>query len=333
MSLELISLRCASCGSPLEEFQGKDEKKCNACGNVTMIIRPPQVVVSPTLTVEADKSRMSNLIGIMTKSMLADNYKEAYEYANKALEIDSNSADLWLAKAVSSFWIRSDQSIIDSGAKEIITYLNSAKACNVDKPTYDTYAKGIAWNLFYATYYRYLRTHADIINKDNSRSFSAGQTKAVFDYVSLMETAFTINPNRLFLEIAIKELSGHEKIRWLGKDGSNIVLNYDAKGMRDRLINKLKSVDPSYVAPEIQVPKACFIATAAMGDYDHPVVMDLRLFRDNWLLKRNWGVRFTKWYYTHGPKAAAVIEKSFLLRKITFLLLIKPLQILTKRLR
>ncbi|HAQ71564.1 MAG TPA: hypothetical protein DCR48_11375 [Flavobacteriales bacterium] len=75
----------------------------------------------------------------------------------------------------------------------------------------------------------------------------------------------------------------------------------------------------------------CFIATAAMGDYNHPVVMDLRLFRDNWLLKRDWGVKFTNWYYTHGPKAANIIEKSTLLRKLTFFAIVKPLQILTKR--
>jgi hypothetical protein len=77
----------------------------------------------------------------------------------------------------------------------------------------------------------------------------------------------------------------------------------------------------------------CFIATAAMGDYNHPVVMDLRLFRDNWLLQRNWGAKFTSWYYTHGPKAASIIEKSLFLRKITFYLIVKPLQYVTKKLR
>jgi hypothetical protein len=78
---------------------------------------------------------------------------------------------------------------------------------------------------------------------------------------------------------------------------------------------------------------ACFIATAAMGDYDHPVVVDLRMFRDNWLLKRNWGVQFTNWYYTHGPKAARIIEKTIILRKFCYFVLIKPLHILTKRLK
>jgi hypothetical protein len=74
----------------------------------------------------------------------------------------------------------------------------------------------------------------------------------------------------------------------------------------------------------------CFIATAAMGNYDHPVVMDLRFFRDNWLLKRNWGRKFTKWYYKHGPKAATLIEKSVILKKLTFIFVVKPLQLITK---
>lgn len=87
----------------------------------------------------------------------------------------------------------------------------------------------------------------------------------------------------------------------------------------------------SIIPPGSEKKGGCFIATAAMGDYNHPVVMDLRLFRDNWLLKRHWGVKFTNWYYTHGPKAANIIEKSTLLRKVTFFTIVKPLQILTKR--
>ena len=77
----------------------------------------------------------------------------------------------------------------------------------------------------------------------------------------------------------------------------------------------------------------CFIATAAMGDYDHPVVVDLRMFRDNWLLKSEWGVNFINWYYTHGPKAARLIEKSLVLKKLTFIFIVKPLQLVTKKLR
>lgn len=94
-----------------------------------------------------------------------------------------------------------------------------------------------------------------------------------------------------------------------------------------------KYVDSLRVQAKKSSGSGCFIATAAMGSYEHPVVMDLRHFRDQWLLKREWGQNFTNWYYTHGPKAARVIEKSTLLKKITYVAIVKPLQILTKRLR
>jgi hypothetical protein len=69
-----------------------------------------------------------------------------------------------------------------------------------------------------------------------------------------------------------------------------------------------------------------------MGDYNHPIVVDLRNFRDEWLLKRSWGVSFTIWYYEHGLKAANFIKKSTILKKLTFFAIIKPLQIITKNL-
>jgi hypothetical protein len=78
---------------------------------------------------------------------------------------------------------------------------------------------------------------------------------------------------------------------------------------------------------------SCFIATAAMGNYNHPVVVDLRSFRDNWLLKKKWGANFTIWYYQNGPKAARVIEQSTILRLLTFILIVKPLHIITKNLK
>ena len=38
----------------------------------------------------------------------------------------------------------------------------------------------------------------------------------------------------------------------------------------------------------------CYIATMVYGDYDHPQVMVLRDFRDNYLDKRSWGKQFIK---------------------------------------
>ncbi len=71
--------------------------------------------------------------------------------------------------------------------------------------------------------------------------------------------------------------------------------------------------------------KGCFIATATMGDYNHPSVIILRDFRDNFLMKKAWGVTFVNWYYIKGPFYAKIIEKSMLLKKLSYWLIVKPL--------
>ncbi len=54
--------------------------------------------------------------------------------------------------------------------------------------------------------------------------------------------------------------------------------------------------------PKSSSGRSCFIVTATMGNYNHPVVIDLRQFRNDWLLKRNLGKTFVNWYYIHGEK-------------------------------
>ena len=74
----------------------------------------------------------------------------------------------------------------------------------------------------------------------------------------------------------------------------------------------------------------CFIATAALGSYDHSQVIELRHFRDQWILTKNWGAGFVKWYYHYGAIAAKFIEKSFTLKKLSYLFIVKPLVILSR---
>jgi len=45
----------------------------------------------------------------------------------------------------------------------------------------------------------------------------------------------------------------------------------------------------------------CYIATMAYGDYDHPQVMELRKFRDEFLNKSVLGRSFIRFYYKHSP--------------------------------
>lgn len=45
----------------------------------------------------------------------------------------------------------------------------------------------------------------------------------------------------------------------------------------------------------------CYIATMAYGNYDHPQVLELRTFRDEFLSKSYWGRNFIKLYYKYSP--------------------------------
>tara|TARA_B110000467_G_scaffold67058_1_gene61111 strand:- start:3870 stop:5840 length:1971 start_codon:yes stop_codon:yes gene_type:complete len=80
-------------------------------------------------------------------------------------------------------------------------------------------------------------------------------------------------------------------------------------------------------------PKSgCFIATATMGDINHPTVLHLREFRDLYLLKKKWGASFVRYYYNYGPYPARIIEKSPILKYASYFIFIKPLTLITKKL-
>tara|TARA_B110000014_G_C20098860_1_gene576410 strand:+ start:137 stop:784 length:648 start_codon:yes stop_codon:yes gene_type:complete len=75
----------------------------------------------------------------------------------------------------------------------------------------------------------------------------------------------------------------------------------------------------------------CFVATATMGDYNHPVVLDLRTFRDETLRSSIPGRMFIYLYYKIGPFFANIIKKSRTLRNLSFKFLIKPLHSLVAK--
>ncbi len=80
----------------------------------------------------------------------------------------------------------------------------------------------------------------------------------------------------------------------------------------------------------IQQKKGCFVATATMGNYNHPIVIELQHFRDHYLVNKSWGVKFIDWYNKNGPVVANHISRSAVLKKISLWFLIKPLTIVTR---
>jgi len=337
-NIELMSLSCASCGAKLDDISGKSEVECDYCENVTRIIRPVAVKQSQSIKKDAVET-FTNLVQIMEQSMVAENYREAYDYCNKALEIDPSCGSIWENKAICSFWLRTDNKIIESQAKEVLTYLNAAKTNDPNSETYKETCDNIAFNLYYAAWYSYSLLQPDTpATKDADNTlYSDNLLKVMVSYFNMMEVAFDLSPTQLYLEQNIKELSNLGQVVWIKIDSKKELTNrvkpadigLNAIKARERFIKKIKNINPNYTAPEIK-KTGCFIATVTMGNYNDPVVYQLRRFRDEWILKKSWGNNFVIWYYKYGKICADYIEDKYLLKKISFLFVVKPLYFISK---
>ena len=74
-----------------------------------------------------------------------------------------------------------------------------------------------------------------------------------------------------------------------------------------------KYVDSLNISVGSSSSGGCFVATATMGSYINPIVLQLRSFRDTYLVKRNWGRNFIHFYYKWGPYPANLIKKNCLI--------------------
>jgi hypothetical protein len=88
-----------------------------------------------------------------------------------------------------------------------------------------------------------------------------------------------------------------------------------------------KSIPPK---PKEEKKEGCFIATACYNDYDHPIVYQLRLFRDEYLQNKKWGLNFIVFYYKYSPKYAKLISEKNYLKFLIKVFLIKPIYFLSK---
>ena len=112
----------------------------------------------------------------------------------------------------------------------------------------------------------------------------------------------------------------------------------DAEGLE--LNNSVMSEYADFIKKETEEIKrknieknksGCFIATATMSDYDNPIVIDLRRFRDEKLQNYYFGRVFIELYYFISPPIANIIARVPMLRKISYFFLIKPLHSLINK--
>jgi len=338
-AIEFIAAKCPNCGGELRLPNNRDNVKCMYCGYDIIIQSKNKIVIE-------HKNNTDNLLTLGMNAEKSKNYQEAYKYYTQILEHNEN-ADAWLGKGRCAGWLSTVQSerITESinGINAGIDIYRRESPKDLPEIIHQSALNLILITLAYtSTVSSYLSQKFTIESKVTGPLAPPGLNgiRAVALENSAKETVsneFWEN-HRQYIEAGV---FGAWNLNNAG-DIANIIARIietiqGTKGIHKQFklsfIDRLNPITQRIIAlyPTWILPKNndnnndCFIATATMGDFDHPYVISLRRFRDLNLLPYPTGIKFVNFYYRFSPYFADIISKSKNLRHISLFLLIKPL--------
>lgn len=283
----------------------------------------------------------------------AENYELAYSYYNRLLEDDLENAENWLKKGYCAAHLSKFDKMLD---KELLMSIKTAKGLTTfDKEKTTKIANEISTILFNKILESVKFIQSEIDREFNAIQILPGTLHAVhnlrkvsiqmkvwgnyseklFQYFKVMDYIVRMNPNAITCEKGYRSVnytntvSGHTGEHFYKLDG-NSPESVLLRELFQFTKSELNRISPNNEVTNPKSSSGCFIATATMGNYNHPVVYELRQFRDNWLLNKTWGQKFTEWYYKNSPKVAEVIKDSPILKTLTFILIVFPLYCISK---
>ncbi|MDE5802320.1 MAG: hypothetical protein K2I22_05310 [Lachnospiraceae bacterium] len=335
----LVAARCTQCGANIEVDDTKEAGICKFCG--TAFITEKAITSYNTYVtnnfaganINVVGGDIKNLLEIATNSLNGGNGKEAFEYANKALEIKADSSEAWIIKMRALEYVGT---IGDPRVGEVVTCGKSAIQYATDEKKEE--AENEVYKYYLSRALSLLVIATEKINdvtqlKQTFQTFAvvsaltAGQRTMQADSgtVNLMEG---LSNNALLLKLAVpkEKISDSEEYQNLVKAVANQYVEY-SKGLTERyaiygtklLDNAVESrrkilgffkdglseenkntVSENEINNEA-TNNGCYIATCVYGSYDCPQVWTLRRFRDYTLDETWYGRLFIKCYYAISP--------------------------------
>lgn len=333
-SSRFVAAKCPSCGGDLQVPDNRDQVKCMYCGGTVITRQAIQL---------ASGVNVSNILELAKAAALANNFKEAYDYYTKTLEQDPKNVTAWLGKAEAAGWmstlanIRIDEMI--SGFNNAISYSPESS-----KPALRIQCAQVI-NKVTTAFYSIAKKHVhEFVGVNQTWNKYLKQCAGL---VSALEVGHAYDPNNKttienIICIYIDNING---IRIpcdvpLSIDqftGVNKQYEAELRAKIDKYTLIIQRLDPGFTKPQTrEIPfysrDVCFVATATFGNVNHPTVMELRHFRDAWLIKRKVGRLFVKYYYKVGPYVARVIRASKFFKRVSYFLVIRPALMVTRTL-
>jgi hypothetical protein len=329
MGLAMAALVCELCGSDSFTKEG-DFFVCDSCRTKYTADHAKTMMIEGT--VKVDRSHETNNFLRMAQTAAENtNWSEAYDYANRALEIDPENFAAWLVKGKAAGWTSTIKNFrVNEMLGAFRSVLNYAPADKQDELKRE--CANVMNNVAVAVQKITLNHAEQFVQVDATWQ---GYITQCANIVAVLQVAYDWNRARLPLDnvitIASTQIKGLTYTNFAGTPSIRFLQPAYEQKMRDlmaRTADEIRSnFDSAYVTPNPERPKlkeGCFIVTATMGDERAFPVVTLRKFRDQLLMRTSVGRGFITWYYRHGPALAARIEGSSVKRALVFAVLVAP---------
>lgn len=293
---------------------------------------------------------------ILAKSAIGSkNYQQAFDYYSKLLEYDATKSQYWVGKGIASGWLSTPESPrFEELVSCIITAGEFKSISNDEKLTISEEVINIAESKIKDTLYhidKEVTKEFDLKPMGTGTLYSVHQTAKLSIQLSIgnkysptlikaidaVQFAYKLESTEKSLNALIKQI---DLIFQHSANNVNYFKTHKEAGnrfeqmqqVRTDAATKLKEINPNAEVPASPSGSnsGCFIATAAAGDINHPSVIQLRYFRDSYLMRYSFGQKFIAKYYKHSPPIANKIRDNGFLKRATYYLLVKPLSHFTR---
>lgn len=332
--LEFKPATCPFCGGTLQVPPDRTSVKCIYCGKDIIVQQAIRAATGPIV---------ENYMTLARNAKNAGNYKEAYDYYNKVLEIDNTNFEAWFGKGESAGWL---STLNDFRLPEMVSGIQNALQFIPEEKKEEIKVAGAnVLNLVSTAFYKLAYEHLlEYTALDDTWNEFLNQCEWI---IKALEIAHSFSPDdKVILDNIIHickvQIEGVKyedpydlDFAGLSKDKIRRVSKSWESTLREKIGNYVdirKKIEPTYKTPKIQKKSACFIVTATMGNNNHKYVILLQEFRDNWLLKRIMGKILIKKYYQYGPYLSDLIRNRRILRWLSYTLIVRPAVLIANKL-
>lgn len=237
---------CPSCGGELQVPDNRDSVKCMYCGT-DIIVREAIQAVSGV--------NIQNFLQLAATATGAKNYKEAYDYYSKVLEVDINNSEAWFGRATAAAW---QATVADPRFSEIQAGFENAilNEAEEDKPMLRRHSAATIGE-FGTAYFNLIFGHVSKFASNND-TWSTYLSHSA-SLISLLEYGVTLDPSnqqimQLVVDICKTNLGGisfaaesNDDVRRLSATDTEAFRN-----IMDTYTAKLQQLDPNYKPPAVK---------------------------------------------------------------------------------